>query len=80
MSKHRTIWKQHYLNIPDGYQIHHINGKHSDNNILNLACLTPKRHAAKHKGKIISKVYGVDEEDYIDGMLNRNLAIAIPGE
>ncbi len=48
MSKHREIWIQHYCSIPEGWHIHHVDGDHFNNNILNLECVSPTQHKARH--------------------------------
>ena len=48
---HRYIWEKEYGEIPEGYDIHHvdylINGK-SNNSLENLQCLTKSEHASLH--------------------------------
>lgn len=53
MSIYRKIYEQHYGSIPkdgDGrsYDIHHINGNHSDNRIENLKAVTIEEHYQIH--------------------------------
>lgn len=48
---HRVVWEFHNGKIPDGMQIHHIDGDTSNNDISNLECLTPKEHTNRHSGK-----------------------------
>lgn len=50
---HRKIWEETYGLIPkddDGrsYEIHHVNGNHSDNRLQNLKCVTIKEHFKIH--------------------------------
>lgn len=47
--QHRKIWLEHYGCIPDGWYIHHVDGDRSNNNILNLECVTPAQHGARHR-------------------------------
>ena len=42
--EHRYIWTKHNGPIPGDMQVHHINGKHSDNRIENLKLVTPKEN------------------------------------
>ena len=46
---HRYIWEKEYGEIPEGYDIHHvdylINGK-SNNSLENLQCLTKCKHSS----------------------------------
>ena len=44
----RKVWLEHYLSIPDGWHIHHIDGDRFNNNLSNLECLPPKRHGERH--------------------------------
>lgn len=51
--KHRKIWEDHYGPIPrdnDGrsYEIHHIDGNHSNNDINNLKCVSIQEHYDIH--------------------------------
>jgi tRNA(Ile)-lysidine synthase TilS/MesJ len=49
--EHTVVWWQNYGVIPkNGFQIHHKNKNHRDNNISNLELLTASEHA-KHHGK-----------------------------
>ena len=48
---HRVIWEDAYGPIPDGYDVHHINGDGHDNRLENLVLLTRKEHAQLH-GKL----------------------------
>lgn len=47
---HVEIWKFHNGTIPKGNHIHHIDGNTLNNDINNLACLTPAEHGAAHVG------------------------------
>ena len=52
--EHDLIWEQYYGEIPEGYQIHHIDGNKANNNIENLQLVTPLEHKRLHSGcKII---------------------------
>lgn len=45
---HRAVWRYHYGEIPKGFHIHHIDGDKSNNDISNLALLSPLAHAKLH--------------------------------
>ena len=45
---HNAVWEQHRGAIPDGYQVHHVNGDKQDNKIDNLALVTPTEHKRIH--------------------------------
>jgi hypothetical protein len=45
---HREIWKKHRGAIPSGAHVHHRDGDPLNNDVENLACVTPKEHAALH--------------------------------
>ncbi len=42
-------WLKHYLNIPKGFVLHHIDGNPGNDNILNLQCVPFKQHYLIHK-------------------------------
>ena len=53
---HRKIYKEHYGTIPKdvngrSYEIHHIDGDHSNNNISNLKCVSIEEHYKIHKSQ-----------------------------
>lgn len=53
MDIYRKIWEQHNGSVPkesDGrsYEIHHIDGNHSNNDISNLKCVTIQEHFDIH--------------------------------
>jgi hypothetical protein len=47
---HREVWKATHGEIPDGYEIHHVDGNTLNNSIDNLECLTKAEHLALHAG------------------------------
>lgn len=46
---HRFIWEREKNAIPDGWDIHHINGDRSDNRLENLICLPKDEHTRIHQ-------------------------------
>ena len=42
--RHRVIWYYFKGNIPEGYEIDHINGDKTDNSLENLRCVTHKEN------------------------------------
>lgn len=45
---HREVWEAANGPIPEGYQIHHLNGNKGDNRLENLALLSHSEHSALH--------------------------------
>lgn len=45
---HRDMWEHHHGPIPEGMEIHHVNGDTTDNRLENLQCLSSREHSAKH--------------------------------
>ena len=45
---HRKVWEFYNGPIPEGYEVHHIDGDTDNNDIENLALLTESEHYAKH--------------------------------
>lgn len=56
--EHSVVWEEHYGEIPQGMQIHHIDGNKTNNNIENLQLVTPLEHKRLHSGcKLINGVW-----------------------
>jgi hypothetical protein len=49
---HRIIWEESNGPVPDGFELHHINGDEQDNRLENLQMLSPSDHQRLHKGWI----------------------------
>ena len=62
ISLHRYIWEQERGEIPEGHDIHHINGDKLDNRIDNLLCLTKAEHTRVHL------LENWNDEDYVQWM------------
>lgn len=43
---HRLVWEAFNGQIPDGYEIDHVNTVRDDNRLVNLRCVTPKENHA----------------------------------
>ena len=48
VSLHRYVWEKEIGRIPLGFDIHHINGDKTNNNIYNLECLSKAEHTSKY--------------------------------
>lgn len=46
---HRLMWETFKGQIPNGFQIHHIDGNKENNNLENLECENSLEHQRKHK-------------------------------
>ena len=53
--EHRRVWEDANGPIPDGYEIHHVNGDKLDNRLANLRCMRIRDHRSMHKRKYASK-------------------------
>ena len=45
---HKQIYEKYYGPIPEGYEIHHIDGNTLNNNLENLKAVTLQEHYAIH--------------------------------
>jgi hypothetical protein len=45
---HEEIWISTHGCIPAGFHVHHVDGNPLNNDISNLECISPKKHAAAH--------------------------------
>lgn len=47
---HVLVWEKYFGEVPDGYQIHHIDGNKTNNDINNLQLVTILEHKRIHEG------------------------------
>lgn len=52
---HRYVWEKYHGEIPDGYEIHHIDHDKSNNDISNLKLMKSEEHESLH-GRITGMV------------------------
>lgn len=45
---HRHNWEKHNGEIPENYDVHHLDGDKEHNKIENLACLSKAEHTSKY--------------------------------
>ena len=45
---HRYVWEKEVGKIPSGYDIHHIDGDKTNNDIKNLECLSKADHTSRY--------------------------------
>lgn len=48
MLLHRFVWKSEVGEIPDGYDVHHIDGDKKNNDLSNLECLPKAEHTRRY--------------------------------
>ena len=56
---HRIVWERFNGPVPEGMQVHHIDGNKINNDIGNLELLTPLEHKRIHSGCVI-----IGEKEY----------------
>lgn len=49
---HVDLWEHYNGPVPEGYHIHHIDHDPLNNDISNLACISPTAHAEHHMGNL----------------------------
>jgi hypothetical protein len=45
---HIFVWESEYGKVPEGYHVHHRNGRRADNRLINLALMTSDDHISLH--------------------------------
>ena len=63
---YQYVWRSFYGDIPEGYEIHHIDSNHENNDISNLTIMTRSEHhryhalnmTAEHKGSFTKSGIG----------------------
>ncbi len=53
--EHRFVWEQAYGEIPNGWNIHHINGIRLDNRLENLVALPTRAHSHSSPTRMLLK-------------------------
>ena len=48
VSLHRYVWEKFNGTIPEGYEVHHIDGNRANNDITNLSCSRMQEHRRGH--------------------------------
>lgn len=61
--EHRLVWFEHHGPIPEGFEVHHEDRDHGNNDISNLSLLTEAEHHAEHArlGTTVRNQYGTWE-------------------
>ena len=54
---HRGCWEAYCGAVPDGYDIHHMDGNRQNNEIENLACMPRGEHARLHRCRTSRRTY-----------------------
>lgn len=49
---HRVVWEKTVGKIPEGFEIHHIDGNRFNNDISNLICLPHDDHEMLHQASV----------------------------
>lgn len=48
---HRAVWEYYNGKIPEGWQVHHVDGDIDNNEISNLRCMPAREHLSQHAEK-----------------------------
>lgn len=65
----REIWKDNFGDIPEGYEIHHIDCDPSNNDIDNLLCLSAEEHHNLHKELLTDEQKQILREKFIQNVI-----------
>lgn len=58
LMEHVRVWESYFGKVPEGMQIHHIDGNKQNNDINNLQLVTPLEHKRIHEGcKLINGIW-----------------------
>jgi hypothetical protein len=60
---HRLIYEAHHGEIPDGFEIHHLDGNPLNNHIDNLKMINSSEHRSMHNSGKNNSMYGLKGED-----------------
>ena len=63
---HRAVWEYHHGEIPKGWQVHHVDGDKSNNDISNLLLVPKSIHATYHSQIKIAEHYDEIIQNLID--------------
>lgn len=62
---HRLVYEAFYGNIPEGCQIHHIDGDKLNNRVVNLELKNKTRHYLEHRSKSVDhNIYKYSSKGY----------------
>lgn len=65
---HRDVWVFHNGPIPDGYEIHHIDGDTGNNDISNLECMPRKEHRKGHAPEVSARSSTKEHLEHLDSI------------
>lgn len=72
--EHIVVWEEYHKKpLPEGWQIHHINGIKTDNRPSNLVALPPVKHRAKYTNLLNERAKRVRELEIENRQLKRAL-------
>lgn len=72
--EHIVVWEEHHKkSLPEGWQIHHLNGITNDNRPSNLVALPPAKHRAKHANLLSERAKRIRELEIDNRQLRKSL-------